>query len=89
MNEFEKRKENKRKERLNREFDETLDHLRREKIWLACDARNGMTEMDEKWKEFNRKAERFKEVVRLRDQFKRTDYIRKGQEAIDRANKHG
>jgi hypothetical protein len=59
MNELEKRKE-----RLNREFDETLDHLRREKIWLNC----GVTEVDEKWKEFDRKVERFKEVVRLRDE---------------------
>lgn len=84
MNELEKRKE-----RLNREFDETLDHLRREKIWLTCGTRNGVTGMDEEWKEFNRKAERYKEAVKLRDEMERTNYIRKGQDAIDRANKHG
>jgi hypothetical protein len=84
MNELEKRKE-----RLNREFDETLDHLRREKIWLTCAGRSGAAEVDEEWKEFDRRVERFKEVVRLRDHYERMTFIRKGQEAIDRANKHG
>lgn len=79
MNELEKRKE-----RLNREFDETLDHLRREKIWLTCAGRSGAAEVDEEWKEFDRRVERFKEVVRLRDQFERANYIRKGQEAIEK-----
>jgi hypothetical protein len=80
MNELEKRKA-----KLNAEFDETLDHLRREKIWLNC---AGM-ETNEKWKEFDKRVERFKEVVRLRDQYERTLYIRKGQEALEKINKHG
>jgi hypothetical protein len=79
----------KRKAKLNAEFDETLDHLRREKIWLMCGERNGVEMTDVGWIEYNRKATLFKESVKRRDEIERLNYIIKQQKAIDRVHKPG